>query len=243
MKKRSKTEVEIRNILSEILLHSLRSRTKVNVLNLIIKYCGKASARSINTIYMKDFLEKKANLDWVEFNWKHLSKDDHLKSLFVFSSGDSLKLKSRYVKYQTFICRKTKAYLKFIARLKSGAEKIHDEREDKVKIGVKLFNNGFFFECHEYLEEIWLKEKGREKSFLKGLIHACVAFYHLEYENIKGTENYLKRSYSRLKEFEPGFLGIDVGRFLSDIDKVLKVFEVSKPKYINVAIPKIRSPD
>ncbi|HEX9666075.1 MAG TPA: DUF309 domain-containing protein, partial [Thermodesulfobacteriota bacterium] len=243
MKKRSKTEVEIRNILSEILLHSLRSRTKVNILNLIIKYCGKASDHTIDRIYLKDLLEKKANSDWVGFNWKHLSKDDHLKSLFVFSSGDSLKLKSRYVKYQTFICRKTKAYLKFLSRVKSRTERFEDKLQDRVKVAVMLFNNGFFFECHEYLEKIWLKEKGREKSFLKGLIHACVAFYHLEYENIKGTVNYLKRSYSRLKEFEPGFLGIDVGRFLSDIDKVLKVFEVSKPKYINVAIPKIRSPD
>ncbi|MGB7292244.1 MAG: DUF309 domain-containing protein [Thermodesulfobacteriota bacterium] len=231
MKKRSKTEVDIRNILSEILLHSLRSSTKVNVLNLILKYCNKTSEEVINRIYMKDLLKKKANLDWVEFNWEHLSKDVHLKRLFVFGLGDSIKLKSRYAKYQTFICPKTIAYLKLISRLKAWTEKTDDELEGKVKVGVMLFNSGFFFECHEYLEEIWSKEKGREKSFLKGLIHGCVAFYHLEYENIKGTVNYLKRSYAKLKEFQPGFLGMDVGRFLSDIDKASKVLEESDSKY------------
>jgi uncharacterized protein len=240
MKKRSKTEVEIRNILSGILLHSLRSSTKVNILNLIIKYCGKASDHSINRIYLKDLLEKRANLDWVEFNWKHHSKDVHLKGLFVFRPGNSIKFKSRYAKYQTFICRKTKAYLELMSHLKTGAQRIDDQIEDKVKVGVMLFNNGFFFECHEFLEEIWLKEKGREKSFLKGLIHACVAFYHLEYENTKGTVNYLKRSYSRLKEFQPNFLGIDVRRFLSDIDKVLKVFEESKSRYSIDEVPAMK---
>lgn len=231
MRKRSKTEVDIRNILSEMLLHSLRSSTKVNILNLILKYCNKTPEGAINRIYMKDLLKKKANLDWVEFNWKHLSKDVHLKRLFVFGQGDSIKLKSRYAKYQTFISRKTRAYLKFISRMRSGTERFHHKLEDKVKVGVMLFNNGFFFECHEYLEEIWLKEKGWEKSFLKGLIHACVAFYHLEYENIKGTVKYLKRSSARLNEFQPGFLGMDVGRFLSDIDKASKVLEESDSKY------------
>jgi uncharacterized protein len=240
MKKRSKTEVEIRNILSEILLNSLRSTTKVDILNLIIKYCRRASVQSINRISFKDLPENKENLDWVEFNWKHLSKDVHLKGLFVFRPGNSIELKSRYAKNQTFICRKAKDYLKFISPLKTGAERIYDQIEDKVKVGAMLFNKGFFFECHEFLEEIWLKETGREKSFLKGLIHACVAFYHLEYENIKGTAEYLKRSYSRLKEFQPSFLGVDVSRFVSDIDKVLKVLYESKSTYVRKAIPTIK---
>jgi predicted metal-dependent hydrolase len=221
-------------------LHSLGSSAEIKILNLILKYCNKARDHSIDRIYMEDLLENRAKSGWVEFNRKHLSKDVYLKRLFVFGPGNSIKLRSRYAKYQASICRKTKAYLKLIYRLKALTEKTDDELQDKVKVGVMLFNNGFFFECHEYLEEIWLKEKGREKSFLKGLIHACVAFYHLEYENIKGTVNYLKRSSSRLKVFQPTFLGIDVGRFLSDIDKTLEVLEKSRPKYANVAIPKLK---
>jgi predicted metal-dependent hydrolase len=234
------TEVEIRNILSEMLLRSLRSSSEIKILNLIVKYCNKTRDNSVNRIYFKDLLETRVNIDRAEFDLKKLSKDVLLKELLAFGPGDSIELKSKFAKYQAFICRKAKAYLKLISRLRTLAQRIDDELEDKLKIGVMLFNGGFFFECHEYLEEIWLKEKGREKPFLKGLIHACVAFYHLEYENIRGTGNYLKRSYSRLKEFQPTFLGIDVSRFLSDIDKALKVLEESKPKYINLSIPKIK---
>lgn len=240
MKKRSKTEVEIRNILSEMLLRSVRSASEIKTLKLIPKYCNKTRDHAINRIYLKDLHEKRANSDWAEFNWKKLSENVLLKALFVFGAGNSIKLKSKYAKYQTFICRKTKAYLKLISRPKTLAERIDDDLKDKVKVGVMLFNGGFFFECHEYLEEIWLKEKGREKSFLKGLIHACVAYYHLEYENIKGTENYLRRSCTRLKEFEPSFLGVNVRRFLSDINKASKVLAESKQKYSNLPIPKIK---
>jgi uncharacterized protein len=239
MKKRSKTEVEIRNILSEMLLHSLSSGTEIEILNLVLKYCKTARDDSRNSIDVRDLLAHQANLDWVEFNWKHLSKDVPLKGLFVFRPGNYIKLKSRYAKYRTFICRKVKAYLKLMSRMKSGTERFDDKLKDKVKVGVILFNKGFFFECHEFLEEEWLKQKGRERSFLKGLIHVCVAFYHLEYENIKGTVNYLKRSYSRLKEFQPSFLGIDVRRFLSDIDKVLKGLEESKSRYSIDEVPTI----
>jgi predicted metal-dependent hydrolase len=240
MKKRSMTEVEVRNILSEMLLRSLRSRSEIKILNLILKYCDKTRDRSISRIYLKDLLATRANFDRVEFDLKKFSKDVLLNELLAFGPGDSIELKSRFAKYQTFICRKAKAYLKLISRLRTLAEGVHDELEDKVKIGVTLFNGGFFFECHEYLEEIWLTEKGRGKSFLKGLIHACVAFYHLEYENIRGMEKYLKRSSSRLKEFQPSYLGIDVRNFLSDIDKVLKVLEESKLKYKKEAIPTIK---
>jgi predicted metal-dependent hydrolase len=240
MKKRSMTEVEVRNILSEMLLRSLRSSSEIKILNLILNYCNKTRDSSVNRIYFKDLLETRANIDRVEFDLKKLSKDVLLKEMLAFGPGDSIEIKSKFAKYHTFICRKAKAYLKLTSRLRTLAQRIDGELEDKLKIGVMLFNGGFLFECHEYLEEIWLKEKGREKSFLKGLIHACVAFYHLEYENIRGTENYLKRSYSRLKEFQPSYLGIDVRNFLSDIEESLASFAESKQKYINLSIPKIK---
>ena len=240
MKKRSKTEVDIRNVLSEMLLRSLRSAREIEILDSILKYCDKTRDHSINSVYLKDLLEKRTHSERVEFNREKLSKDVLLKRLFVFGPGNSMKLKSRYAKYQTFICQKTRGYLKLISRLKTLAERFDDELEDKVKVGVMLFNGGFFFECHEYLEEIWLKVTGREKSFLKGLIHACVAFYHLEYENIKGTINYLKRSSATLKEFQPNFLSIDIRRFLSDVDKDLDVIEGSNSKYAPVDAPKIK---
>ncbi len=240
MKKRSKTEVEIRNILSEIFLNSLKGGTEIKALNLIVNFCNKISPGATSAIYLEDSVDNKTKSERVEFDYRQLSNDVHLKRLFAFSPGSSVILKNRYAKYQALISRKTKAYLKVISRINKGIEGLADNLQDKLKVGVMLFNGGLFFECHEFLEEVWLKEKGMEKAFLKGLIHACVAFYHLEYENIKGAVKYLKRASAALKEFQPNFLGIDVRRFLPDVDKVLDALEGSNAKLAPVDAPKIK---
>lgn len=240
MRKRSKTEVEIRNILSEILLDSLTCSSKVDNLNLIRKYCGNAGDHAIDRIYLKDLLPDSGDSNLGEIYEVERFKDVLVKRLFVSGPGNSINLKSRYAKYRTFICRKINAYLKFLSRRGAGTGKFHNKFQDKLEVGVMLFNGGFFFECHEYLEEIWLNEKGREKAFLKGLIHACVAFYHLEFENIRGTVNYLKRSSARLREFRPNFLGVDVSNFLSDVERYLKSLDEFEPKYVKAATPRIK---
>jgi len=43
--------------------------------------------------------------------------------------------------------------------------------------GIALFNRERFFECHEVLEEAWLKASGEQRTFLQGLIQVAVAFY------------------------------------------------------------------
>ena len=53
--------------------------------------------------------------------------------------------------------------------------------------GVWLFNNRFFFECHEILEAQWMETIGTEKTFYQMIIHAAVAFVHWENGNRKGV--------------------------------------------------------
>jgi len=75
------------------------------------------------------------------------------------------------------------------------------------------------------------------------LIHAAVAFYHLEYENYKGTINYLRRSYKRLKEFEPVFLGVDIKTLLTNLDNFISYLEKSdthNDEFLRSKIPRIR---
>jgi predicted metal-dependent hydrolase len=128
--------------------------------------------------------------------------------------------------------------------LYSRGEEFKDGIEGEIKRGILLFNEGFYFECHEFLEEVWRKEKGKEKSFLHGLIHSAVAFYHMEYRNYEGAASYLKRGYHRLKGFEPVFLGVDVETFLADIGDYLGLIEKSgfndNLELFKSAIPKIK---
>ena len=50
-----------------------------------------------------------------------------------------------------------------------------------------LFNGGLFFECHEYLEDLWRRALDHDKGFYQGIIHVAAAFYHYEKDNLHGA--------------------------------------------------------
>ncbi len=229
MKKRTKIELEIRNTLSAMLMNSIGNKKSAAVLRYIIRYCKKSQKKGDYILFAKPDL--------------HNHELHQLLCIFEIHNRNFLRLKKKYLNYLPSICNKTKEYLKFLADLFSNKEVVKGRIEDKVRVGAMLFNSGFYFECHEYLEEVWLEEKGRKKSFLKGLIQASVALYHLQYKNIKGAVKYFERTNSRLKEFAPVYLAIDVKAFLSDIGNALKILEESKSEYLKDAIPKIRLMD
>jgi len=244
MKRRSKEEVEIRNTLSELLILSLRFSDRALLLYTILLYCQFADLGVGSKVRLSDLLEKNGKYEsWLKSSWKEVSKEPSFHGVFgVFKvdSENNIQIKSDFEDHLSTICAKVKGYWSLVSRLYSEEKKHESGVQDVVTKGILLFNEGFYFECHEFLEEAWKREGGKEKSFLKGLIHAAVAFYHLEYENYKGTLNYLSRSYLRLKEFEPVFLGMDVKAFLVDIEGFLNSLQESESPILKNAIPKIR---
>ncbi len=242
MKKRSRLEVEIRNILSDVLLVSLRDREMSALLYIISRICLLIKENRRNRIKLRELLKHKENISGLDLDWERLSKRSNFLNIFEIDSENYVKLKSRFERYLSNICDKARLYRDFVSGLYSGEKTFKSGIEGEIKRGILLFNEGFYFECHEFFEEIWKKERGDEKAFLKGLIHTAVAFYHLEYENYKGTIVYLMRSYKRLKEFEPVFLSVDVKTLLADLESYLRCLEESgthNPEFLKSAVPKI----
>lgn len=89
---------------------------------------------------------------------------------------------------------------------------------DRYKKGVWLFNNRFFFECHEILEEQWMESIGTEKTFYQMIIHAAVAFVHWENKNRKGVLS-LQHTF-KLKADSipaPAYMSLDIARLKQDM--------------------------
>ncbi len=84
---------------------------------------------------------------------------------------------------------------------------------------VRLFNGGQFFEAHEVLEEAWRATSGPMKQFLKGLIHATVAFYQYERRNAHGACSKYYSTHYYLSPFMPEFAGIEVEGLLTGMDE------------------------
>lgn len=76
--------------------------------------------------------------------------------------------------------------------------------------GVQEFNRGFFFECHDTLEEMWMGLRGPSRDFFQGLIQVSVAFYHLTGGNLAGADSMLARALKRFQKYPDHYFGFDL---------------------------------
>ena len=76
--------------------------------------------------------------------------------------------------------------------------------------GVAEFNRGYYFECHDTLEEMWTGLRGPSRDFFQGLIQVSVAFYHLTGGNLAGAESMLRRALKRFERYPERYFGFDL---------------------------------
>jgi predicted metal-dependent hydrolase len=66
------------------------------------------------------------------------------------------------------------------------------------------FNRGLFFEAHDVLEQLWLKNRhGPNGSFYKGLIQLAGAFVHLQKNRLRPAAALFKLAGANLKNYPP----------------------------------------
>lgn len=86
--------------------------------------------------------------------------------------------------------------------------------------GAALFNAGLFFECHEYLEDVWRNSRPPEREFYHGLVQAAAGCYHAEKGNAHGAAVLLGKARAKLTAYGPRFLSVDVDALLTSLDPV-----------------------
>lgn len=109
--------------------------------------------------------------------------------------------------------------------------------------GIEYFNNCDFFESHEAWEEMWADEAGPSRKFLQGLIQAAVALHHFGNGNIRGAKKLYYGSHGYLAHYRPHHLGLDVDRFLSQMDECFAEVIASQEEFPRIEIVPDRIPE
>ena len=98
-----------------------------------------------------------------------------------------------------------------------------DEEESKAFLkAIDLFNQKYFWECHEVLEEVWLTKVPPLKTFIQGIIQAAAAFYHVLNENPRGVLKLAGDSLAKLKPFLPNYEEMEVALFVERLQEFEK---------------------
>jgi predicted metal-dependent hydrolase len=113
---------------------------------------------------------------------------------------------------------------------------------DRIRDGLRLFNEEFFFEAHEVLEDVWHREHGEPRLFLQGLIQICAGFHHFQNENLSGAAALLQRGADKMRGYPDRYLDLDAADLLRRVDaareRVVRMANGADPP-ARIAFPKI----
>jgi hypothetical protein len=106
--------------------------------------------------------------------------------------------------------------------------------------GIRLFNEGRFFDAHEVLEDVWRAAPAQEKKFLQGLIQLAVAFHHYSTGNTVGACSVMKRAARNLSGYPERYLGVELSPLLQAISHCAAALASGFPL---PSLPRIEHPE
>jgi uncharacterized protein len=84
---------------------------------------------------------------------------------------------------------------------------------------VDEFNDRYYFESHETLEDLWMVTPWPDRQFFQGIIQLAAAFVHFVRGEYPGIIKLLDGAAEKLTEFAPDHFGVDVTGLLEGIGR------------------------
>jgi predicted metal-dependent hydrolase len=113
------------------------------------------------------------------------------------------------------------------ARVAAMVESHHGQKIDPHYAGYfHCFNRQQFYEAHDVLEHIWLKDKyGANGAFYKGLIQLAGAFVHLQKNRLRPSAVLFKLARTNLEKYPSPHDHLDLKKVLTLIEHWLAELE------------------
>ena len=87
--------------------------------------------------------------------------------------------------------------------------------------GIRLFNDGEYYECHEAIEHEWHAETRPIRRLYQGILQIGVGLLHARRGNHTGALLLLADGIDKTAEFAPVCLGIETGRLAAESQAAL----------------------
>ncbi len=94
---------------------------------------------------------------------------------------------------------------------------------------VDEFNDGFYFESHETLEDLWMVTPWPERQFFQGIIQLAAALVHFARREHPGILKLLDASAEKLRDFTPEQFGVQTSPLVMDIERMRAEFAALGP--------------
>src|SRR4029077_15813618 len=90
---------------------------------------------------------------------------------------------------------------------------------------LEEFNDGYWFESHETLEDLWMVTPWPERQFFQGIIQLAAAFVHYARREYPGILKLLDAAIEKVAEFVPESFGVDAAGLVEQMQHARDEFE------------------
>lgn len=110
----------------------------------------------------------------------------------------------------------------------------------RLREGIRLFNEGRYFESHESIEDFYLRADEQHKPFLEALVQLAAACrLYRDFGEVKGPVRMIYQAIIRLENYQPVYLKIKVNDLILEMEAWAKRAEADSES-ARADIPKIR---
>jgi hypothetical protein len=89
---------------------------------------------------------------------------------------------------------------------------------------IEEFNDGYFFESHETLEDLWMVTPWPERQLFQGIIQLAAAFVHYARREYPGILKLLDAAIEKVGESVPDAFGIETAPLVDSMRQVRAEF-------------------
>ena len=115
---------------------------------------------------------------------------------------------------------------------------------DKVQKGIQHFNQGDYYEAHEWFEDAWRETPDPSREFYRALLHISGGFYRLTQGKPTAAKKFFSHAEKWLSEFPDDHQGFDLQQLRRNLGKIIKQIDQGHPpaEIINSFSDLIRPP-
>jgi len=97
-------------------------------------------------------------------------------------------------------------------------------RLDELYRAIEEFNDGYFFESHETLEDLWMVTPWPERQLFQGLIQLAAAFVHYARREYPGILKLLDAAIEKVGDSAPEAFGIETAGLVESMRRARDEF-------------------
>ncbi len=90
-----------------------------------------------------------------------------------------------------------------------------DAPDERVREGIRLFNAGAYYRCHDALEAAWVAEHRPCRALYQGILQLAIALHQVEQGNYEGADKMFRRAINKFQRLPERCQGLDVAGLLA----------------------------